>query len=154
MVVEDGPLWPGQKDFTSAGYLLKGTKFKYIISGDNHLPFVVKKKGRYVINCGSLMRSASDQLEHRPRIYLIDTTENSVTPIYIPIKPSSKVFDLHKIKANKEKKENKKLDQFIDSLTLEEKSKPNFTNVLNSVIKQAKPKKKVKDIINLMLQEK
>jgi DNA repair exonuclease SbcCD nuclease subunit len=49
-----------------------GKNFDLVVSGDNHKPFTYfrEKKAR-MINCGSLMRRAIDQIDHSPWAYVL-----------------------------------------------------------------------------------
>jgi len=59
--------------------------FDLIVSGDNHLPFVVKRGKQLLVNPGSMMRMTADQIDHRPRVYLWYADTNEVEPAYLPI---------------------------------------------------------------------
>lgn len=79
-------LWAGQRAKTGLGLLKEFPEYDIIVCGDNHLPFVEKDKDRFLINCGSLMRTTQDQRKHKPRVYLWDSVKNKIEEIYIPIK--------------------------------------------------------------------
>lgn len=71
-------LWLGQTDFVYARDLLKNyPEFDLFVTGDNHQGFVEEDNGRYVVNCGSLMRANIDQVDHKPRVYVYDTEKRS-----------------------------------------------------------------------------
>ena len=84
MVIEDKPEYKGQEG-AMAKRLLRKNNFNLILSGDNHKPFVVKSHGKLLVNPGSMMRSNSDQADHRPRVYLYDAKSNDVSSVYLPI---------------------------------------------------------------------
>jgi DNA repair exonuclease SbcCD nuclease subunit len=67
---------------------------KYIISGDYHESFVKETSHGTVINCGTFMRNKKDMLDHEPKVFLIDTAVDRITPIKIPIEPAEVVFDI------------------------------------------------------------
>jgi predicted phosphodiesterase len=112
-------LWEKQEDGERAYGILLRTKFDVIVSGDNHQSFMVEKGGRFLINCGSLMRMKSDQLEHRPCFYIINTKNRKVEKRYIPIQFSADVFDLEKLKREKER--NEKIEAFVSKLKQSDK---------------------------------
>jgi DNA repair exonuclease SbcCD nuclease subunit len=86
MVVEDKPLFPDQRNFSKGRQLLKKyPEYNLILTGDNHLPFTVKHKGRLLVNPGSIMRTRADQINHKPRVYLWDADTNKVEFVYLPI---------------------------------------------------------------------
>ena len=85
MVIENKKLWPGQVVRDAKWYLKKHKFYNVIVTGDNHLPFVVKYKRRLLVNPGSMMRMKADQMDHRPRAYLWFSYSNHVEPLYFPI---------------------------------------------------------------------
>ena len=85
MVIDNKQDWPGQKADTATGLLRKFPGYKLILTGDNHKPFVVKYKGRLLVNPGSLMRTTAIQVDHKPRVYLWDSNTNEVEAVYLPI---------------------------------------------------------------------
>ena len=104
MITENGPLWPGHTDYITALEFLKTyPKYHYVISGDNHKPFMFNYRMRYVLNCGSLMRSSIDQVDYSPGFYIIHTEERRVERVPFPFEPATKVFDLKGVQNTKEK---------------------------------------------------
>jgi len=114
MIVKDKLLWEGQEDTTKGNILLRKHNFDLIVSGDNHQSFTVSNGKKHLVNCGSLMRMTTAQLDHKPVVYIYDTKDKSLEEHLIPIEPVNKVFDLSKIE--KEKKENKELEAFVTHL--------------------------------------
>jgi len=84
MVIEDKPEYKGQEG-AMAKRLLRKNNFDLILSGDNHKPFSVKYRDKLLVNPGSMMRSNSDQVNHRPRVYCYYAETNEATPVYLPI---------------------------------------------------------------------
>lgn len=115
MVTKDGPLWEGQEGNVEAEELLKQTKFRLIVSGDNHKHFTASHRMRYLVNCGSLMRSSIDQMDHKPCFYTYDTETNKIEKHPIRVKKAEHIFDLEK--AVDQKQDRKELDDFIRTLT-------------------------------------
>lgn len=114
MIIKDKLLWEGQEDATKGNILLRKHNFDLIVSGDNHQSFTISNGKKHLVNCGSLMRMTTAQLDHKPVVYIYDTKDKSLEKHYIPIEPADKVFDLSTIE--KEKKENKELEAFISHL--------------------------------------
>lgn len=77
--------WPGCTAPGANTLLNKMAGYDLVLSGDNHKPFVIEDKGRLLVNPGSMMRTTSDQAEHKPRVYLWYAEDNSVEPLYFPI---------------------------------------------------------------------
>ncbi|KKM73516.1 hypothetical protein LCGC14_1409780, partial [marine sediment metagenome] len=87
MVIEDKPLWPGQEAPKGHELLKKFPEYDVILTGDNHNSFTAEYEGRHLVNPGSLVRSAANQIDHRPRVYLWWAEGNRIEPIYLPIQP-------------------------------------------------------------------
>jgi len=112
-------LWLGQTDFIYARDLLSQyPDYDLFVTGDNHQSFVEEDKGRYIVNCGSLMRSAIDQVDHKPVVYIYDIEKRSLEQIYLKVESAEKVLNIRGAKEVKERDE--KLELFI--ATLKEKS--------------------------------
>jgi len=117
MVIKNKKLWEGQEDATKGAIFLRSHKFDLVVAGDNHNSFSIsmgKNNKKHLINCGSLMRMTTAQLDHKPCVYIYDTKDRTIEKHYIPIEPAEKVFDLSVIE--KEKKENKELEAFVARL--------------------------------------
>lgn len=164
MVTKSGELWPGQKNYSSAHAILR--KYPWancIISGDNHKPHSLRVEGgddghRLQINCGSMMRTTTLQLDFQPRVYLVDITNWQSKAIKIPCEPSEDVFDFNKIEEEDAKEIAKKqaeelIEKFIDTLPKDEEHKPNFVSDLQFVIEQVKPRKSVLGILNEIMEK-
>jgi len=117
MVIKDKKLWPGQDGYLVANHFLKNHPFDLIVTGDNHKSFMVEKKGRYLVNCGSLMRSGIDQVDHQPVVYVYDTDDKSLKSIPLNIKPVEEVFDIDGV--DKQIERDEKMDAFIDGMKLD-----------------------------------
>ena len=77
--------WPGCTEPPAERVLEKYKQFDLIVTGDNHETVVVEKHGRLLVNPGSLMRQKSDQIDHKPVVFLWYADTNTVHPVYIPI---------------------------------------------------------------------
>ncbi len=86
MTIEDRKLWPDQKAPTTGHDLLKKfPQYNLILTGDNHNAFTAEYEGRLLVNPGSLCRTAADQMQHRPRVYLWYADTNTIEVVYLPI---------------------------------------------------------------------
>lgn len=85
MVIENKPLWPGQKAPKGHQLLKKFPEYNLILTGDNHNAFVAEYEGRLLVNPGSMMRMVADMEDHKPRVYLWYAESNEVVPVYLPI---------------------------------------------------------------------
>lgn len=135
------------EDAVSASSMLrKHPQYRFIVSGDYHTPHVTQIKDRWLINPGSVMRSNKDQEEHKPRVYLIDTTKGTVEPIFIPIEPTSKVFDFAKMD-REDKTDKAVISDFVKAIQVKA-NRPNFPRILKRVVEKANPNNRVKSIIS------
>lgn len=97
-MVSDRDYWHGSVNFSSANQVLRSHPYDLIVCGDNHNHFKASVRiansqfSRYLINCGSLMRSTIAQKDHKPVVYVFDTITRSLEMIEIPIQPSDQVF--------------------------------------------------------------
>lgn len=135
--------------------LLDSTKFDLIVSGDNHKGFIysttVGPKQRHLINCGSLMRSKIDQINHKPFFCIFDTVKRSYEKIYIPVKDWSEVFDAEtKVK---EEQKNEMLDSFVKALAVPTHKKVglNFRDNIHKFMEENNVEPAVRDAVNWSL---
>ena len=134
-------LWPGQDSYEIAGtFLRKHKNFDLVVSGDNHQSFHYKHKGKWLINCGSLMRNRIDQGDHKPCIWAFDTEKREAQKILIPIEPFKEAMNLERVKYEKEK--NKKLEELAQSL--KKKSRLKGLNYKRRVFERVKILKRTK----------
>jgi DNA repair exonuclease SbcCD nuclease subunit len=115
MVVEDEPLWPGQEALRAADVLALYPDFDLILCGDNHKHFMLAdQSGRVCLNPGSLMRTKSDQVGHRPRVGRVDEPLGRIELVDVPIEPAESVFDLSQIQEEKER--DTRISEFAEKL--------------------------------------
>lgn len=101
MVIQQ-PLWPGQKADKGHLILKKYPQFDIIVTGDNHQSFAVASQppgNRWLINPGSMMRTRSDQIDHRPCVY--EWNDGVVKQHFLPVEED--VWDLEEIEQEKGK---------------------------------------------------
>lgn len=78
-------LWNDQVSDSAEELLKKFPCYDLIVSGDNHQTFDVEYKGRRLVNPGSIMRMTTDQINHKPCVYLWSAEDNSIKKVYLPI---------------------------------------------------------------------
>jgi len=138
MIVID-KLWAEQEHYEIAGTFLRRYKdFDLVVSGDNHNSFFYNNKDKWLINCGSLMRSNIDQGDHEPCIWIFDTETKKAEKILIPVEPFKNVVNLKRVEY--EKKKNEKLDVLAQSL--KKKSRLKGLDYKRRVFERAKSLKK------------
>ncbi len=113
-MITDEKLWAGQTDDQNAGKLLRLQPYRLILSGDNHKNFMVKRNTKTLVNVGSMMRSDIDQIDHKPKAYILDTNGWEITEYEIPISPAADVFNTEQLAAKKE--HTSQINEFVDQL--------------------------------------
>ncbi len=114
MIVDD-KLWAQQEQFEHSSHFIRQHKFDLIVSGDNHRSFINEVGNRRLFNCGSLMRSGIDQVDHKPFLVVFDTESRLWEKLEIPIESPSSVFKIEEVLEKKELDE--KLKSFVDGLS-------------------------------------
>jgi DNA repair exonuclease SbcCD nuclease subunit len=133
MTTNSGKLWEGQEGNLDARTLLEDYPTVDLwVCGDNHKAFTVSVKNRHVVNCGSLMRSSIDQIDHRPRAYVWDSYHRELTRHWIPCEPAARVFDVDRAELLAER--NERLELFIENLTSGQEAGTNFKDNLHRVL--------------------
>lgn len=105
----------GIEKYATTNNLFSSTKFDLIVSGDNHKSFMIKKKERCIVNCGSLMRSSISQIDHQPCVYVYNTDGKKLKKFLIPIEDFDKVMDIKYEQEIRDK--NRSLDLLIDTIS-------------------------------------
>lgn len=134
MIIDSDKIWEGQEEYVYAQNLIRTSGFDLIISGDNHQFFTSSWKGKHLFNCGSLMRSTTAQLDHKPCIVVFETKNYSFQILPIPIKPINQVFDLKQLEEKKEKEE--QFEAFVKGLSESKDISLNFMDQLLAYIKE------------------
>lgn len=144
-MIIDEKLYAQQDNFERADKFIKKHKFDLIVSGDNHKGFIQEYKGRYLVNCGSLMRTNKDQFDHKPFIVIYDTDEKTIERRYVPIRPINEVFNIDNIE--KLQARNEKLEVFVKGLSEHKDMGLNFMDNLQKYIKQEGINKEIENLI-------
>lgn len=134
---------PGiEKSLKSISLLKKYTGMDIIITGDNHQYFYESYKNKYLLNCGSMMRMSSNQIDYIPKFYYIDFQKQIVIEeIKYPIKKN--IMDIKIIENEKEK--NNRIEVFINKLDSDYEIDLSFEKNLESFFKQNKIRKGVQE---------
>lgn len=147
-MIIDKPLWPGQKAKTGYQLLKKYPMYDAILSGDNHQSFIHRYENRILVNSGSLMRTTTEQKNHKPKAYLYYAKRNTVCPVYIPIEKN--VINTEHIKEKKNRE--KRIESYISYIEkLKHKKKYpiilSFKKNINSYLDKSNHKKPVKKLV-------
>lgn len=131
--------WPSCTEPTAEQILRKFSKYKLIVTGDNHTPFVIKYKGRLLVNPGSITRQTADQAEHLPRVYLWFAETNTVTEEFLPIKVDVITKEHLEIKAERDTR----MEAFISRLKEDWNVSLSFEDNLKEFLSSNKLRKSV-----------
>lgn len=135
--------YPGCELSNAKQLLKKYSRYDCILTGDNHLPFIVKHKDRLLVNPGSMMRNNADQIDYKPAVWLYSAETNTVEPVYLPIEKG--VISREHIEIKNER--NERIDAFVDRLKTDFKLTMNFKQNMLRFFGKNKTKKKVRKII-------
>lgn len=144
-------LWDDQKGAEYGSVLLdQFPQYQLMATGDNHQNFVIESNdGRVLINAGSMMRSTIGQIEHQPKIYVVEIKHNKIADLIeidIPIEPAEKVFRLENVQ--REKEIDKNMQAYIEGLQEHKAQDLNFENELDVYVKANQVENNVVDILN------
>lgn len=120
--------------------------FNVVLVGDNHLPWELKLRGgTTVVNCGTVIRRKSSEVDYKPRITLIHRSGNV----------SSKFLNTKKdvitmLEPNPNRYEG--IEKFVTELHCLEQSELSFRDAVHSAVKKLDPN--VRDIILEAMEEK
>ena len=129
--------------------LLKNNNYDLIVSGDNHQSFVCEYKNKILINCGSMMRIAAGQEDHKPCVWAWDSDTNEVKAIYLPIE--KEVISREHIEFQQEKEN--RMESFVKRVNTNYEIKLSFENNLISYFKKNKTRKGIKEKMYQAMEE-
>ena len=135
--------WPGCVDPMAGKLLRKYPEYSLILTGHNHKAFVEQYEGRLLVNPGSLTRHATDQINHKPRVYLWYAETNTVEPVYLPIEDN--VISREHIEVIETR--NNRIDAFISQLDSEWEAAVSFEENLKRFFSHNEIRKSIKDIV-------
>jgi len=115
---------------------------KLVITGDNHKPFTATRGDQLLVNPGSMMRMTTDQVNHKPRVY-IWYSDNTVEPVYLPIEDD--IFDLSNVGKIKDRED--RISHYVEKLKEGVVMKTSFPDNLESYFKKNKTHKEIKRLI-------
>lgn len=105
-------LWEKQKAHSATWFLKKYSMYDLIITGDNHQSFAAEYGGRWLVNTGSLMRMAANQIDHLPSVYLWYAMTNEIKRVYLPIEQN--VISREHLKEDNER--DSRIESFVNRL--------------------------------------
>jgi len=143
MVWQGKKLWPNQTDPNAAAVLRKYPEYDLILTGDNHKPFTEEYEGKILVNPGSLSRQNADQIDHKPRVYLYNAADNSVTIHYIPIDPDV----VSRSHIDREEERDGRIQAYVEKLNQDWSVDLSFERNLEEFFRKNKVRTSVKELI-------
>jgi predicted phosphodiesterase len=135
--------FPGCKEPKAISVLKKYPWANLVICGDNHQTFVEEYQGRYLINPGSMTRQKSDQIDHKPCVFLWSAKSNELEQVFLPIEKN--VITREHIE--KDEARDERIQAFIEKLTDDSITDVNFQDNLKQFLSQNPLKKSVVNYI-------
>jgi DNA repair exonuclease SbcCD nuclease subunit len=141
------------KDAIQASQAMKEWKYKVTVSGDYHIPFLKRSRGKLLVNCGPMLRQNIGETELKPTIWLLDTDGYRIKRMYLKVEPADDVFSLDKVPEKKESIFTEEITELISSLKDTSGNKPDYKQIVQMVIDKTNPGeaviKKVNEIIGV-----
>ncbi len=151
--ISTAPLFPGHNITYADKFLEKHKEFDLILCGDIHQSFIIEKQGRFIVNCGPLLRREATEYnyKHKPHFLVYDTEARSIDQVIIPHETASKVLSREHI--IQEEQTELMLEDFIESVKTGEVESASFTENLWSFIKQNNIEQEIVNIISEVMEE-
>ncbi len=150
--IADEALWEGQDYLDAEKFLRANRGYKIILCGDIHQKFIIEDKGRYIVNCGPMIRREATEynLQHHPGFWVWNIKSEKMTWQEIPHEPAEMVLTRDHIELQDEKTE--MLDDFIKSVKTDiVDDQVSFMGNLFAFIKENKIPREVVDQIAITI---
>lgn len=133
--------------FNKKENFIKNKLFGYdiIIFGDNHIGFKAHLKDTTIINCGSLMRRHKDQIDYKPKAWLI-YSNGEVEPHYLDIS-KDKYLEPEELEKKEKKQQEFNMEDMAKRLKELGASAFEFKNFIEDFFQKNKTNPIVKEII-------
>lgn len=135
--------WPGCTDLNARQILEKYPQFALILTGHNHKTFVKEIDGRLLVNPGSLTRQTTDQINHKPCVFLWYAEDNTVKQVFLKIKPGV----ISREHLERAEKRDARITAFVERLTGSWKSTVSFEDNLERFRQNNQVRSSVMDIV-------
>ncbi len=122
--------------------------YRLIIAGDHHLPFIAMYNNCTFLNCGSMLRTDRDQIDHKPAFYFVSDDLSIET---IPYKIRNKVFDTSAIKLIEKK--DQAISEVAEQMKMDIQVNLNFKKNMTKYLDRNKINESVKDIIKEAMED-
>ena len=151
--ISTAPLFPGHEITHADKFLEKHPEFDLILCGDIHRDFIIERKGRFIVNCGSMLRREATEFNftHKPHFLVYDTEDRTIEKVEIPHEPAVRVLSREHIE-QKEQTETM-LEDFIESVGIGDVESVSFTDKLWVFIKENKIEQEIVDILSKVMEK-
>lgn len=140
-------LYPGMEYTQASSFLKTHKEYDLILCGDIHVPFVVEKNKRFIVNTGCMVRKTIND-DFDPRFYVYDTEEKTLETIYIPCKPFVEIF-----REQLDADTKQILEEFIKEITDYESKGTDILKNIHSFIEKNNLSDDVKKVIYQIMTE-
>ena len=147
-------IYHGQKPWASCqadsalSFMKKNPGMDLIITGDNHMSFVVTRKNQILVNPGSLTRRTASQIDYEPCVYVY-YNNHTVEKVVLPYEKD--VISREHLQQTEEKE--KRIQAFISSLKDDDLDEISFEDNLELFFEANNVKEPVKQLIYGALEE-
>lgn len=135
--------WPGCTDPECHELFDWFPEADLIITGHNHKTFIAKKGKQLLVNPGSLTRQTTDQIDHKPCVFLYDSNQHKLKKHYLEIKDNV----ISREHLNVVKAKDKRINAFIEKLKSGWDAGLSFEENIERGIKENKIPKRIQQII-------
>ena len=151
--ISTAPLFPGHEITHADKFLEKHPEFDLILCGDIHRDFIIERKGRFIVNCGPMLRREATEFNftHKPHFLVYDTENRTIEKVEIPHELASKVLSREHIE-QKEQTETM-LEDFIESVKTGDIESVSFTDKLWAFIKENEIEQEIIDILSKVMEK-
>lgn len=143
LIIKSKNSFPGAKVQVGHRLLNKFKGYNLIVSGDNHQSFIEEKENRLLINCGSISRQSSEQIDHEPKFYLWYAEDNSYKELKIPIEKNV-ISTAHN---EKQKDKDQRIDDYIDAMSSNYNKQLDFEVNIENHIRENEVQEKTENFV-------
>jgi len=135
-------------EYTQASSFLKTYKdYNLILCGDIHVPFIIQKNKRFIVNTGCMVRKTIND-DFDPRFYVYDTEIKTLEIVFIPCKPFVEIF-----REQLDVDTKQILEEFIKEITDYESKGTDILKNIHSFIEKNNLSDDVKQVIYQIMTE-
>ena len=151
--IAEKALWHNHKYLDAKKFLKEHKDYDLIVCGDIHRKFLIKQERRIILNTGPLIRKSADEynFKYKPCFAVYDTETRNAEFVEVPHKPAEEVLSRDHIETEEIKEE--LLTEFTNALDSDIELDMEFTENLETFIKENNIEEAVADLIALELSD-